>query len=273
MNQDTRISRQVVTPGFDPASDRAGGHAPTAAQAATAPPLSLIEILLHRKWTVVFWFVLALGLGALYQQFVPPKYESRAEIVVLRANPEAPASPLSTTGLSTGSPTTHAALLLSTRVLQSALEDPAVAQSDWLQDVDYPIHHLQKKLKVIASDESETVSISYITSNPREAAVLITAIVTAYFEEQGLPVRGLTPIEGDLPTTSMMSEQVIAARLMFLTKQMGEARINADLAQSRYQRALSVGAGYQSAPAVAQRIGGGGPNDRHTQSDVDERAA
>ncbi|MEM9414121.1 MAG: Wzz/FepE/Etk N-terminal domain-containing protein [Planctomycetota bacterium] len=204
-----------------------------------APPRSLIEILLHRKWTVVFWVVLGLGLGALYQYCTPPKFESSAQIVVLGANTDSPASPLASAGLSTGVPSTHASILLSTPVLEQALQDPAVAESTLLHGVAHPLHFLRKELKVSASDETETVSIRFIGEDPIEAAALVTAIVHAYFAHQGLPVRGMGPSEGDHPTTSVMDEQVIASQLLYLSQQVGEARINADLARARRDRAIA----------------------------------
>ncbi|MFI4860386.1 MAG: polysaccharide biosynthesis tyrosine autokinase [Phycisphaerales bacterium JB063] len=207
--------------------------------ASDAPPRSLIEILLHRKWTVLLWVVIALGAGALYQRYTPPKYESRAEIAILRANPDAPASPLSSAGLSTGAPTTHASILLSTSVLEQALQDPSVAQSELLQDVEHPLYFLRKELKISASDETETVTIRFINENPREAAALVTAIVNAYFAHQGLPVRGMTQADDDQPTSSIMDEQVIASQLLFLSQQLGEAKIVADIARARRDRALA----------------------------------
>ncbi|XAL99609.1 Wzz/FepE/Etk N-terminal domain-containing protein [Phycisphaeraceae bacterium D3-23] len=219
----------------------AAARASVGPQASAPPPRSLIEILLHRKWTVLFWVVLALGLGALYQHYTPPKYESRAELVVLRANPDAPASPLSSAGLSASAPSTHASILLSTTVLEQALQDPAVARSTLLEGVEHPLHYLRKELEVSASDETETVSIRFIGENPNEAAALITAIVHAYFAEQGLPVRGMTHAKDDRPTTSVMDEQVIASQLLFLSQQVGEAKIKADLARSRRDRAIASG--------------------------------
>ena len=112
------------------------------------PPRSLIEVLLYRKWTVLFWVIVGVGLGALHFHYAPEKFESTAEIVVLRPNAEAKPSPLSSAGLSTSAPSTHAAMLLSNTVLEHALKDPAIANSPLLSEVEHPLYFLRKEMKV-----------------------------------------------------------------------------------------------------------------------------
>ncbi|MFK7789144.1 MAG: AAA family ATPase [Phycisphaeraceae bacterium] len=216
----------------------------------------MIEILLYRKWTVFFWLLIGVGLGAVYHQYAPVKYESRAEIFVLRANPEAPASPLSSSGLSTSAPSTHAAMLLSTAVLEQAMDDPTIAKSALLEGVEHPLYYLRKELKVSASDETETISIRFVGENPQEAAALISAVVYAYFDQQGIPVRGMTPQEDDQPTTSMLDEQVIASQLMFLSQELSEAKIESGLARSRRDRAVAAGRDINQLQQLLQEAGG-----------------
>jgi Mrp family chromosome partitioning ATPase len=209
--------------------------------APTPPPRSIVEIILHRKGTVLLWVLFALAIGGVYLVFAPPSYESRAEIVVLRANPEAPPSPLSSAGLSGSAPSTHAAMLLSTPVLNQALQDPAVADAAYLDDAEDPILYLRKKLRVGSSDDAETVTIRFEAGDPEAAAALITAVVNAYFEQQGLPVRGMADLPEDQPTASVIDEQVIASRLLLLSEEATRARIAADLARSRFDRGLAAG--------------------------------
>ena len=197
--------------------------------------------MLHRKGTVLFWVVIAMGLAAVYQIYAPPSYASRAEIAVLRANPDAPSSPLASAGLSTGAPTTHAAILLSTSVLTQALQDPTIADAPSLQNEEDPLRYLRKEMKVTASDEAETVSISFKDEDPEFAAAMITAVLCAYFEHQGLPIRGMVQQDDDRPTVSVMDEQVIASRLLQMSGEVTQARVKADLAQSRSERALRAG--------------------------------
>lgn len=240
MIEDQRLERYRMSlhaPGAN--AVQAGAPYPSHGAPVT-PPRSLVEIVLYRKGTVLFWVLVALAVGGGFLYIMPPRYESSAEIVVLRANPEAPPSPLSSAGLSGSAPSTHAAMLLSTPVLSQALLDPAVANAAYLQDAKDPIIYLRKKLSVGASDDAETVTISFETADPREAAALITAVVNAYFEHQGLPVRGMTALPEDQPTTSVIDEQVIASRLLLLSEQATRARIAADLAQSRYDRARTA---------------------------------
>lgn len=243
MSQETSLSRQVISPQMEPTSLVPALPAATQTQIpreVSAPPRSLVEVLYARKWTVIFWALVGLGLGVLYNYYAPVKYESRAEIVVLRANPEAPASPLSSSGLSTGAPSTHAAMLLSTSVLEQALQNPEIANSSLFSAGEHPIDFLLKELKVSASDETETVSIRFVGENPKEAAELISAIIYAYFDQQGIPVRGMTPSDDDQPTASVIDEQVIASQLLFLSQQLSEAKIQADLARSRRDRAVAA---------------------------------
>ena len=243
MSQETSLSRQVHRPQYGlarplPTQYVPYGYGPVPPQAA--PPRSLIEVLLYRKWTVLFWLIVGVGLGALYHHYAPEKYESRAEIVVLRANPEAPASPLSSGGLSTSAPSTHAAMLHSSAVLEQALQDPEVANSELLKEVDHPLYFLRKEMEVSASDEMETVSIRFVSEYPKQASDLISAVIYAYFDQQGIPVRGMTPIEEDQPTTSVIDEEVLAQQLLFHSQQLSEAEIAAELARSRRDRAVAA---------------------------------
>lgn len=209
--------------------------------AGSVPPRSIVEIMLYRKGTVLFWLVVALALGAVYQTFAPPSYTSRAEVAVLRANPDAPGSPLASAGLSTGAPTTHAAMLHSTPVLTQALQDPAVADHPTLRDEEDPLRYLRKELKVAASDETETVTLSFADADPEFAAAMVSAVLVAYFEHQGLPIRGMVRADDDRPTVSIMDEQVIAARLLQMSDQVTQARVLADLTRARRDRALKAG--------------------------------
>lgn len=243
LSQETSVSRQVLVPtqagaGYLPVLS--SGIDPLPYRAQEAPPRSLIEVLLARKWTVFFWILIGLGAGALYHHYAPVKYESRAEIFILRANPEAPASPLSSAGLSTSAPSTHAAMLHSTAVLEQALKEQAVSNSSLLTGVKHPIEFLQKELKVSASDETETVSLQFVGENPQEAADLISAVIVAYFDQQGIPVRGMSPEQDDQPTTSVIDEEVIASQLLFLSQQLTEASIATELARSQWDRAVAA---------------------------------
>jgi len=216
------------------------GQASAGAGSAQMPPRSIVEIMLYRKGTVLFWLCLALVLGAVYQTLAPPRYTSRAEVAVLRANPDAPGSPLASGGLSTGAPTTHAAMLHSTPVLTQALQDPAVADHPALRDEEDPLRYLRKELKVAASDETETVTLSFADADPEFAAAMVAAVLVAYFEHQGLPIRGMVRADDDRPTVSIMDEQVIAARLLQMSDQVTQARVLADLTRARRDRALKA---------------------------------
>ena len=207
-----------------------------AAGSAGDPALSLFEVLLRRKWTVIGCTLLGLLLGGVYLWLAPPTYSTQAKIFVERNNLGQPNSPLSPRGISAGLPATHAEVMKSAPVLEMALQDPAVAESSILADSDDKVKKLREKLEVSSSKDSETVTVSLKGRDPREVAEIVNAVVRAYLIEQQpwLATRadgGEAGAVGD--GGGIMADLLMATRLEELSSQLTQAEADAAAAAMR----------------------------------------
>ncbi|MEM9881421.1 MAG: hypothetical protein AAF800_00705 [Planctomycetota bacterium] len=251
-----------------PAKTPAPAPPPTAEPPAIVraePALSLLEIGLRNKGKFIACVAVALLLGVVYQLTATRTYESIAEVFVLTDRDARDDAPLSPGGLAAGLPSTHAALLESTPVLTAALEDPAVAETDTIREIETParrLRHLQKSIDVGWSEDVETVSIAYRGEVREETAVIVNGVVHAYLRHLRLPAGdGRTEPAGTVePATDaelaavfgddgsdaaangngVLDEQMLAAGLMALSEQRTTTQSEFEAAAMRYDKALGV---------------------------------
>ena len=220
----------------DLSRDTTAAPASPAAGSAGDPALSLFEILLRRKWTVIGCTLLGLLLGGVYLWLAPPTYSTQAKIFVERNNLGQPNSPLSPRGVSAGLPSTHVDLLRSSPVLELALQDPAVAESSLLAEADDKVKELREKLEVSSSKDSETVTVSLTGRDPREIAEIVNAVVRAYLIEQH-PWLATRLDGGEAAATGegggIMSDRLTATRLEELSSRLTQAENDAAAAAMR----------------------------------------
>lgn len=163
----------------------------------------------------------------------------------------------------------QAQFLLSAPILSNALQTPAVAAMEWLQECDDPIDMLKERLQVTLGRKDSIISVSFISSDPAEAATLVNAVVDAYVQynkslhhmaatelvdvlrqekasrELELETKSRALYEYKLAndTLSFASDQgnVIIQRLARLSDALTEAELQAVAAKSTYEAAQAVG--------------------------------
>ena len=210
------------------------------------PSLTLLEVLLRHKTTLIACVVASLTLGVMYQLLAPRVYESTAEVFVERGRDGQPASPLAPAGVSAGQPSTHASLLRSTPVLEAAVKDPAVAATATIAELDRPVAFLRKNLSVSFTKDRETVSVSLRTGVPEDSALIVNAVVDAYLRSQQVQVRVVDAdrltAEGAEPAgAGVMNDKMIAARLMLLSDELAAAEVQQQRAAIRERDAQRAG--------------------------------
>jgi Mrp family chromosome partitioning ATPase len=221
---------------------------PRSALAEAEPSLSLLEVLLRHRGKVLGCVVAALALGVLYQLQAPRVYQSTAEIFVEKSRNGRPLSPLSPGGVSAGQPSTHASLLASTPVLQGALQDPAVAESQTLADVEGEaarLRVLRKNLSIQFSKDLETVAVSFRGPNQDETAPIANAIVRSYLRQLQVPLASAAGVAiepgREAPAPGMLGDRMAEARLMELGQRLTEAQTELEIATIRLQEARAAG--------------------------------
>lgn len=228
-----------------PRNHAAARSAPVSPEIVSAEPaLTLFEILLRNKGKMILCVFLALCLGVAYQLTTDKVFQSNAEIFIQPTQYGQPNSPLSPGGLSAGLPSTHARLIESVPVLLKALETPAVRETQTIKKIDgqgRQLRHLQKKLSVGYSKESEVVTVSFMSTVPQDAKTILDAVLAAYLSELQVEVGAAEASQPafeaqDLPR-GVMDEEMIASRLMKLSEELTGAEVDLEAAQTRVAEA------------------------------------
>lgn len=208
------------------------------------PALTLFEILLRNKGKMILCVFLALCLGVVYQLTTDKVFQSNAEIFIQPTQYGQPNSPLSLGGLSAGLPSTHARLIESVPVLLKALETPAVMETQTIKKIDGQgpqLRHLQKKLSVGFSKESEVVTVSFMSTVPQDTKTILDAVLVAYLSELQVEVGAAEASQPDLEAEDLprgvMDEEMIASRLMKLSEELTGAEVDLEAAQTRVAEA------------------------------------
>ena len=216
--------------------------------AQAEPALSLLEVVLRHRKKLILCVAAALFLGAVYQLLAPRKYEAAAEVFVQRSRDGQSNSPLSSGGLASGLPSTHASVMESIPVLRAALEKPEVAGSLTLAGVEGEakrLKFLKKSLQVGFSKEKEIVSVAFTGRVKKETALIVNAVLDAYQQRLratllGVDVQELAGIESE--PTGLLGEKIIAGRLERLGAEQTSAQMAREAASVRVQQARDAGA-------------------------------
>ncbi len=142
---------------------------------------SMLEVLWHRRWTVLLTGILALGGAIVYLQRATPLYTSTSRVYVEQTGPKV--FDKDEQGVMTRSTNylfTQAELLQSTAILSDVLKTLDAEQIRTLANVSNPMLVLRRGLMTAVGRKDDLISISFKSPYPDEAAHVVNTVVDSY---------------------------------------------------------------------------------------------
>ncbi|RPJ24048.1 MAG: hypothetical protein EHM35_16695, partial [Planctomycetaceae bacterium] len=142
---------------------------------------SMLEVLWHRRWTVLLTGILALGGAIAYLQRATPLYTSTSRVYVEQTGPKV--FDKDEQGVMTRSTNylfTQAELLQSTAILSEVLKTLDAEQIRTLANVSNPMLVLRRGLMTAVGRKDDLISISFKSPYPDEAAHVVNTVVDSY---------------------------------------------------------------------------------------------
>ena len=142
--------------------------------------LDMAAVLWRRRWLILAAVAVCIGFAALYIVVATPIYESQSKVYVQRTTPRLVSEAQAFAGGSKSYLHTQGEVMVSSPVIQRALE-----QLDWkrlrtFHQVDNPALNLKNKLKVNVGREDDLVRVSMESPHRHEAARIVNAVVQSY---------------------------------------------------------------------------------------------
>ncbi|NLG35114.1 MAG: polysaccharide biosynthesis tyrosine autokinase [Lentisphaerae bacterium] len=177
---------------------------------------------------------------------------------------------------------TQVQLIKSTPVLEAVLQQGLLAQSEDFQESQDPVRHLSELIKVTPARSGYVLDVSLERENPREAAQVVNAVVSAYLSESrrrrlGVSGEGIeelkrkagelrvrldqasTELHAFMASNRMVSfddaQNIVVERLKGLNKNLMTAepqRITAEANYRTAEAALKSGGSIESIPGVLE---------------------
>ncbi len=155
------------------------------------PSIDLLSIAIRRRALIALSCFLGLLTGSAYYLLATPKYESRAEIMLLHNDSTALASPVNggKEGISQDLLATHMNLIQSHRIVNEALESnqlknlPSIAEK--VTETVTPVDYVCENLYVTrggkgAARNAHTLSIAFRHTDRNDCEAMVSAIVSEY---------------------------------------------------------------------------------------------
>ena len=139
----------------------------------------LLRALWRGRWLVLLCVVLAMAAGFIYIRTATPIYQSTSKLYVqqnfdgFRQVPRPERYNLYT----------QAALLRSTRILAAALRGPEFERMQTLAGRDNPLAYLEKNIRVTVGKNDDTITLSFRSPYPVEAAEIVNGVVNAFMTD------------------------------------------------------------------------------------------
>ncbi len=151
---------------------------PPALPARRSPRRSPLRALVERQWTVLAAVGLSLGVGLVYLWLATPIYRSTSQVYVEHRGPETPGEGQA------AAPRTflynQAALMGSAPVLAGALDQPGIRDLATFAGMGNPVAYLQKTLRVEVGGKADTLTVTFGSPWPGDAARIVNAVVESY---------------------------------------------------------------------------------------------
>lgn len=153
--------------------------------------IDVLAICRHRKWTIIFFSLVATGLGYFYFTKAEPIYETSAQVLIIKRRGET-SSPISLMQGELGyedSMTTHGQVIKSPEIVRRAVTNPdfGIPQLETFKDI--PLEHIHS---VIIQDlvtgraggrdapDSQVLQINYRSKNGLDAKTVVKSVLKSY---------------------------------------------------------------------------------------------
>ncbi len=157
------------------------GVPPAAVPGANATTEGLLPVLWRSRWLLAICIIVALSAGAVYIQTATPIYQSTAKLYLdhaairITSSYEPGARPQTERYLYT-----QAELIRSIPIIAVAADKLMTQGLRTFSEVDIPSAYLQKHLVVDVGKKDDTISVSFPSAYPVEAAAIVNQVVAAY---------------------------------------------------------------------------------------------
>lgn len=148
------------------------------------PPVG--QLIMRRKWLILFGILLGLGLGYLYFTRQPAVFQSYAWIQVTPNQMQLPTKNFRADSSFVGAVETQCDTISSRTVILKAIEDANLAKRTEFRSAEAAYASIMGNLSVEPrSNYSQTIVISYIGSTPSVTRAVVDAVVKAYQDHIG----------------------------------------------------------------------------------------
>ena len=150
----------------------------------TGPPIG--QLILRRKWLLIFGVTLGAGLGYLYFTQQPPVYQSIVKILVTPNEPLMPGDQQRRSDNTTELLETQCDIVMSPIVITNAVDSFGLAERPEFASRDRALGRISEGLMVEpTSKNSRVLAISYLGSTPGETKAVVDALTRSYREFLG----------------------------------------------------------------------------------------
>ncbi|MEM1444748.1 MAG: AAA family ATPase [Planctomycetota bacterium] len=157
---------------------------PAAAMPVTVHDRSIFEIMWSVRGKLIVFAVIGLLLGVAAWLTRPSVYEATSQIYVQRPPTSGQANPFRSEGATAAGPSAQEAILRSESVLNAALVRPGIGDGPVLTKERDPVAFLAKEVDIAVSEDKETLTLSFASTDPQEAADVLNAIVDEFIIAQ-----------------------------------------------------------------------------------------
>lgn len=152
-------------------------------------PQGVLRGLVRNWWKILLiWAAVSGPLVYLLYVQVQPTYEAYSTIRTQPVDRDLYGSTLNSSGSADSLERyieTQREFILNDRVLKPALAEPAVARLDFVRKSDTPLQDLKKVLQVTNSRHTYFIRVLFESTDPREAATIVNAVVSTFLRAYG----------------------------------------------------------------------------------------
>jgi succinoglycan biosynthesis transport protein ExoP len=145
---------------------------------------SVFTVVWRSRWLVFACVLLALAGGVVYLIRATPLYKSSSTLYIQQSTPKIVAEDVQGSAAALNL-ATQCELITSTAVLELAVAEPELADSPLLKRLDNPVGFLKSVVQAEPSKDAELITVSMTGPFPKDAAMVVNAVVHAYVDYQG----------------------------------------------------------------------------------------